>query len=128
VRRCRGSVLALSFLIVAGCSSGAPAAVPFQKVRTVPEPRTGPFVISAIDNHFHDIHLNEHKEIAHGRPISVQSYGLHLHNFTLEGTNISVDIPPGGRVLIGILPVGHYEAFCKYHVNTGMRGRFDVVP
>jgi plastocyanin len=126
------AALAGAFLLAlssGGCSSpsrSGSASVP--KIRTIPEPSTGPFVISAIDNHFHDVHPSEHKTIAAGRPVVVKNYGLHRHNFTLVGTGISEDIPPGDDIEIGTLPPGHYTLFCKYHVSVGMAGAFDVAP
>ncbi len=130
----RRLVASIGLVVLVGCASTAPAAVPtpFPKVRVVPEPRTGTFVISAIDNHFHDIHPVDRKQIQEDRPLAIKNYGLFLHNFTVTGTGIDVDIPPGGVVSwprIGtILPPGHYFAYCKYHVTVGMVGEFDVVP
>jgi plastocyanin len=113
----------------AGCSgSTPPRAEAIPKIRTIPEPGTGPFVISAIDNHFHDVHPSEHKTIAAGRPVVVKNYGLFTHNFTLVGTGFSKDIPSGDEIQVGTLPPGHYTLFCKYHVSVGMAGAFDVAP
>jgi hypothetical protein len=125
---------AIGLVVLMSCASAGPATVPtpFQKIRVVPEPRTGAFVVPAIDNHFHDIHPSDKKRIQEDRPLIIKNYGLYLHNFTVQGTNIDVDVPPGGEVSwprIGtILPRGHYFAFCKYHVSAGMAGEFDVVP
>jgi plastocyanin len=127
----RGLAVTGTILVLLGpvaCSRPSAPAATFPKIQTIPEPSTGPFVISAIDNHFHDVHPSEHKTIARGRPVVVKNYGLFTHNFTLVGTGFSEDIAPGSQILVGTLPPGHYTLFCKYHVSLGMAGAFDVAP
>jgi plastocyanin len=53
-----------------------------------------------------------------------------LHNFTLQGTSIDVDIPPGdefnGEPIAGVVDSGLYVLVCKYHL-PGMIGEVTVV-
>ncbi|MEX2203424.1 MAG: hypothetical protein WD965_05000 [Actinomycetota bacterium] len=52
-----------------------------------------------------------------------------LHNFTLQGTSIDVDIPPGdefnGEPIAGVVDPGLYVLVCKYHL-PGMVGEITV--
>jgi hypothetical protein len=117
-------------VLLAACEGSTAAVKPsasFEKIRVVPEPSTGAFVISAIENHFHDIHPVDHVKIAEARPFYVTNYGLFRHNFTVQGTDISKDVLPGQTIYIGFFRPGHYFAYCKYHVSVGMVGQFDIV-
>ena len=53
-----------------------------------------------------------------------------LHNFTIQGTSISVDIPPGdefnGDPITGVVDPGLYVLVCLYHL-PGMMGEITVV-
>jgi hypothetical protein len=95
-----------------------------------PEPSTGPFVVVAVDNHFHDIHPVDRTHIAETRPFVVKNEGRNLHNFTIVGTGISVDIPSGQTLrwhrLGDHLSPGVYRVFCRYHANVRMTGVFVV--
>jgi plastocyanin len=95
-----------------------------------PEPRHGPFVVVAVDNHFHDIHPVDRTRIAGSRPFVVENQGQNLHNFTVVGTNISVDIAPGHELLWSHLgdhlQPGVYHVICTYHAYLGMTGIFIV--
>ena len=104
------------------------------RVETPPQPTTGPFVVVAVDNHFHDIHYSERNLIGENRPFEVKNEGNNLHNFTVVGTNISIDIKPGGEFvwprLGSVLKPGNYQVICKYHtyVHPPMGGHFTVTP
>ncbi len=97
-----------------------------------PEPSTGPFVVVAVDNHFHDIHPVDRTRIAESRPFIVKNEGRNLHNFSVAGTDISVDIAPGHEMVwsrIGThLAPGVYHVICTYHSYLGMNGLFVVIP
>jgi hypothetical protein len=126
-------------LAFVSCSSGGNAApvqtgLPVPIVSVLPAPTSGPFVVVAVDNHFHDIHPEEFNEIQEDRPFVVKNEGRNLHNFTVLGTDISIDIAPGQQfewTRIGDkLPPGRYNVICTYHTGSywNMRGQFDVVP
>jgi hypothetical protein len=109
---------------------GAAAFARVPNVIYEPEPTSGPYVVVAVDNHFHDIHPEDDPQIAADRPFVVKNEGGNLHNFTVVGTGISIDILPGHGFTwdpIGAhLPRGVYQVICKYHYYLGMRGEFTV--
>ena len=91
----------------------------------------GPYVSVAVDNHFHDVHPVDLKEIDGDEAFVVRNEGSNLHNVTFPGTKISEDIKPGQswridpvRKLGGL---GTYKFFCSYHADQGMRGVFTLV-
>jgi hypothetical protein len=97
-----------------------------------PEPTSGPYVVVAIDNHFHDIHPEDHNVIHADQPFVVKNEGRNLHNFTVIGTTISVDLRPGqsftwDRIGTRLKPAT-WVVVCKYHAYLGMIGTFTVVP
>lgn len=104
---------------------------PPYRVEASPEPTSGPYVVVAVDYHFHDIHPEDHREIAGNRPLVIKNSTTNLHNFTVVGTGVSRDIPPGGQIsfspIAKTFPPGTYQVFCKYHVDRGMTGAFTVV-
>ncbi|MFL5799929.1 MAG: hypothetical protein ACJ77A_18625 [Actinomycetota bacterium] len=128
----------VAMFLLAGCaaagahpgSSTTPARPPFVPVETPPEPTTGPFVVVAVDNHFHDIHYAERNPISEDRPFVVKNEGRNLHNFTVIGTHISIDIRPGHQFtwtrLGDHLTPGTYQVVCKYHTYVNMGGHFTV--
>jgi hypothetical protein len=95
-----------------------------------PEPQRGPYVVVAVDNHFHDIHPVDDPAIAAHRQFVVKNEGRNLHNFSVVGTDISINLKPGEvlrwRHLGGHLDRGTYHVFCKFHADQGMKGVFTV--
>jgi hypothetical protein len=95
-----------------------------------PEPKHGPYVVVAVDNHFHDIHPVDDPSIAAHRGFVVKNEGFNLHNFTVIGTKISINLKPGDvlrwRHLGNHLPPNTYHVFCKFHLQQGMKGTFTV--
>ena len=85
-----------------------------------------------MDNHFHDIHPSDPPTIAADRPLVVKNEGFNLHNFSVVGTHISIDLRPGTQFSwahIGAhLKPGAYLVVCTYHAYLGMVGRFTVSP
>jgi plastocyanin len=85
---------------------------------------TKPYVITAIDYHFHDAHPT--LPIAPGRDLIFKNAGRNVHNVSIPALGIAHDIPPGGEFTIdnvaGRLQPGRYELFCKYHQDRGMTG------
>jgi hypothetical protein len=100
-------------------------------VRTLVRPTNGPYVSVAVDNHFHDIHPDDHIQIASDRTFIVKNEGHNLHNFRIGGTNIDVNLRPGDRFSIDPLSKrldpGLYTVTCKFHESMGMVGQFEVV-
>ena len=125
-------MMVLAAVALTACSSTPGPASSGDRVILQPEPSVGAFVVVAVDNHFHDIHPIDHTEISETRPFIVKNEGNNLHNFTVQGTNISIDIQPGGQLVWprpgDHLGPGNYTVFCKYHVYAGMTGDFIVTP
>ncbi len=113
-------------MLLAACSHG-PGGPATANVSILPDDPNEPYVISAIDYHFHDAHPT--RPIAPGRTLIIRSQsqaGL-LHNVTIPGTTYSKDLPPGGQLVIKDVASllggpGQYPFFCKYHVDLGMKG------
>lgn len=91
----------------------------------------GPYVSVAVDNHFHDVHPADDKEIDDDVAFVVRNEGSNLHNVTFPGLDISKDIDPGESYRIDPVRklggIGTYNFFCKYHAEQNMRGVFTVV-
>jgi hypothetical protein len=137
-RACAPFLCVAASLLLAACTatSGATPAGGYTysppEVIYSPYSTTGPFVVVAVDNHFHDIHPSDPPTIAANRPFIVKNEGYNLHNFTVVGTNISIDIKPGHEFVwptIGAhLKPGHYKIICTYHLWAGMTGILNVAP
>ncbi|HYU57599.1 MAG TPA: hypothetical protein VEO00_06065 [Actinomycetota bacterium] len=120
----RPALAVLLALLGSACGLTGPLEVPS------PEP-TGPYVITAIDYHFHDAHPS--RPVSLSRAVAWNSQARNVHNVTIEGTDFSMDLPPGERIEIdpisSLLPEpGRYRFFCAYHVDRGMRGVLVLVP
>ncbi len=129
------ATIALCASAAAACSQQPASASysprPPYRVEVSPEPTSGPYAVVAVDYHFHDIHPEDHREIAGDRPLVIKNSTTNLHNFTVVGTGVSRDISPGGQIsfspIAETFPPGTYQVFCKYHVDRGMTGAFTVV-
>jgi hypothetical protein len=123
---------ALALLLLTCCSPGSTEHDPGPRSTVIfnPEPTRGPYVVVAVDNHFHDIHPVDDPAIASRRQFVVKNEGFNLHNFSVAGTKISVNLKPGQvlrwRPLGSHLEPGTYHVFCKFHADLGMRGIFTV--
>ncbi len=83
-----------------------------------------PYVVTAIDYHFHDAHPTF--PIGSGRDFHVDNEGRNVHNVTIEALGFSRDVQTGGRLTISRiaerLDPGRYLLVCRYHVDRGMTG------
>jgi hypothetical protein len=89
-----------------------------------------PYVVTAIDYHFHDAHPS--LPIALDRPLQFSNQGANKHNVTIEGTDYNRMIRPGQRITIdpvrSLLPApGRYAFVCKLHADRGMAGTLRIV-
>jgi plastocyanin len=88
-----------------------------------------PYVVTAIDYHFHDAHPTA--PIAPGRGFVVVNEGRNVHNVTIPALDIVTDVQPGGEFTVddigGRLAPGHYELFCRFHKDRGMTGVILIV-
>ena len=85
----------------------------------------GPYVVTAIDYHFHDAHPS--LAIPVDRAVQFSNQGRNPHNVTIEGTAYDRTIQPGERITIdpirSLLPEpGRYAFVCRLHADRGMSG------
>jgi len=90
-------------------------------LRAEPEP----YVVTAIDYHFHDAHPT--RPLVSGQDFVVENQGRNLHNVTIPALGFSEDVRPGDRVtiedIVDRLAPGRYELFCQIHLAAfGMKG------
>ncbi|HEX9891273.1 MAG TPA: hypothetical protein VGB28_04370 [Actinomycetota bacterium] len=93
--------------------------------RSLPRDPDAPWVISAIDYHFHDAHPTD--PLAPEREVVVSNQGRNVHNVTLADIGFSRDIQPGERISLGpageLVPgPGRITLRCTYHLDRGMTG------
>ena len=84
-----------------------------------------PYVVTAIDYHFHDAHPT--LPLLPGQDLVVTNQGRNLHNVSIPALGFSQDIRVGGRVTIediaDRLAPGRYQMFCRIHLAAfGMKG------
>ena len=130
-----GAWMWLVFALVAcltACTEGAPERpAPSFSPQRQPEvvglndDPSQPYVVTAIDYHFHDAHPS--LPIAVDRPLIVRNQGSNTHNVTFPGTEFSENIKPGGDVAIAnpgrlLGGPGRYRLVCLLHADRGMFG------
>jgi plastocyanin len=84
-----------------------------------------PYVVTAIDYHFHDAHPT--RPLVPGQDFVVDNQGRNLHNVSIPALDFSKDIRPGDRITIEdiaeLLEPGQYTLFCRIHLKAfGMKG------
>ena len=108
----------LALALLAACGNGAgpgPAS-------TSP----GPYVVTAIDYHFHDAHPS--LPIATDRPVVFNNVGRNPHNVTIPRIGFAAELPVDGRLEVEpISEPGRYAFFCSYHRDRKMTGVLVVV-
>jgi hypothetical protein len=85
----------------------------------------GPYVVTAIDYHFHDAHPT--LPIRSGRDLVVKNAGRNVHNVTIPALGYSEDVQPGRQLTISDVAAkfgaaGRYPFVCLYHRDRAMRG------
>ena len=115
---------ALAFtLLLGGCSD--------DDVPRALYPTSGPYVVTAIDYHFHDAHPS--LPIPLNRALEFSNQGSNVHNVTVPGTDVDRNFRPGVRFAfepVGSLLAepGRYSFYCKLHRDRGMSGTLVVAP
>ena len=66
-----------------------------------------------------------------GQSLELRNEGSSLHNFTIDGTDVDLDLPPGGEptrteAIGGAVAAGTYGFYCSYHRSLGMDGEITV--
>ncbi|HEV8682803.1 MAG TPA: hypothetical protein VGS09_08530 [Actinomycetota bacterium] len=123
--RAAALVVLLVFLSSAACVGEGNGSSP-----TILQDPSRPYVVTAVDNHFHDAHPSE--PLALDRSLVFKNEGRNLHNVTIAGTTLSRDLEPDTSFTISSLGSlvdgpGRYRLFCKYHADLGMTGDLVVV-
>ena len=113
------AVVAILLFAASGCSSDD----------STTEER--PYVVTAIDYHFHDAHPS--LPIEPSRAVQFSNQGRNPHNVTIKGTPYDRTFQPGVRITIdpvgSLLDVaGRYPVYCKLHRDRGMSGVLVVTP
>jgi plastocyanin len=85
------------------------------------------FTIVMVDNAFEPACFTAGAE----QGITVVNEGSAIHNFTMVGTQVDVDVQPGaefnGDPVAGVVAPGTYELICNLHEGLGMVGEVTVV-
>jgi plastocyanin len=84
-----------------------------------------PYVVTAIDYHFHDAHPTF--PIAPDRTLIVKNVGRSVHNVTFADVGFSRDVAPGEQLVIRDIGKllggpGEHSMYCAYHIDRGMSG------
>jgi plastocyanin len=65
-----------------------------------------------------------------GQGIKLTNRGGSVHNFSVEGSDVDIDIPPGETVsteaIAGAIEPGTHTFFCEYHRSRGMEGQITI--
>ena len=84
-----------------------------------------PYVVTAIDYHFHDAHPTF--PIGPGRDLVIKNAGRNRHNVTIPALDYSMDVEPDGQLAIEDVAArfgraGRYAFVCLIHEDRGMSG------
>ncbi|MGH2724856.1 MAG: cupredoxin domain-containing protein [Actinomycetota bacterium] len=65
-----------------------------------------------------------------GQFLRITNNGTTVHNFTVEGTDLDVDVDASSHLTTEVIGQavgpGTHRFFCKYHVDAGMEGELTV--
>ena len=109
-------------------TEGSPSPTPPEDVECVDATATGrpEVTIRLHDDEFVPACLT----VLGGQGLKLTNHGSALHNFSVEGSDVSIDIPPGETVrteaIGGAVPAGAHVFFCEYHRAQGMEGQITV--
>jgi hypothetical protein len=127
-RRLAVALLAAVSMLPA-CGDGgdepAPTTITDRPLNEISYDPSKPWVITAVDNHFHDSHPTP--LLDPDSSIVIKNAGRNLHNVTFVGTDFSQDIEPGGEIVIDPIrdllpPPGPWTLICQLHASQGMQG------
>jgi plastocyanin len=83
----------------------------------------GTAALTTIDNAFQPAALT----VSAGTELELTNDGQAEHNFSIEGTDVSQDVDPGGSATVSVdVDPGDYTMFCEYHRAIGMEGTITV--
>jgi len=83
----------------------------------------GAVTLTMVDNAFDPVDLTAPS----GADVELVNEGAVVHNLTVEGSEINVDVAAGesGTATLDLDP-GDYRTFCVYHEAAGMEGTLTV--
>ena len=120
VRTIRGLAAAV-VLLLPGCADPGPVETPDDE---------GPYVVVAVDYHFHDAHPS--KPITLDRVVEIDNQTNNLHNVTFTELGFDRNVRAGKDLRID--PIGElveqpgvYSFVCKFHQDRGMTGVLVIV-
>jgi plastocyanin len=65
-----------------------------------------------------------------GQSLRIRNVGANVHNFSVEGTTVDLDLQPGSQddtePVATIIAAGRYTFFCKFHRSIGMEGEITI--
>ena len=116
----------LVFAFGAACSSGGGTTDTTPPAQTTSSTTT-PSAANAVTITMTDFQFTPSTVTAStSQDIVLVNNGSALHNFSIEGTSISVDVPPGQTMTLTApgpsFLAGAHPFFCKYHKASGMTG------
>jgi plastocyanin len=141
------TVACLVLVLAAGCGGGPAAAPspspqpsPTEEPAESPKPAASPPECSdeTTTGEAHaTLHLNDNVFspdcliVLGGQALELENEGLNRHNFSIEGTDVDIDVNPDRDARtepIGtIAQAGTFTFFCKYHRSLGMEGEITIV-
>jgi plastocyanin len=79
-----------------------------------------------------DVFLPDCVVVLGGQSFRLRNTGTAVHNFSIEGTPVNVDVQPGSQARTGLVATiagpGTYTYFCRYHRDLGMEGDLTITP
>jgi plastocyanin len=67
-----------------------------------------------------------------GQSLRIRNTGTRVHNFSIEGTPVSIDVQPGSQSstepVATVGGPGTYTYFCRFHRDIGMDGDLTITP
>ena len=121
------AVLASVALLVGGCSSGGGSnpTTPAQTQSSATS-SSNAVTITMVDFSFQPTTVTASTSQA----ITLVNNGSALHNFTIQGTSVTVDVQPGQSTTLAApgpsFTPKTYTFFCKYHQSQGMTGTLNA--
>jgi plastocyanin len=65
-----------------------------------------------------------------GQSLRIRNVGMNVHNFSVEGAQVDLDIQPGSQSntepVATLVAAGKYTIFCKFHRDIGMEGELTI--
>jgi plastocyanin len=118
IQRGASILLALFGLLLAGCGGSS------SKEST----QAAPDCVDLTGSPTADIKMLDNKfdpdcfTMSHEQGLTVRNEGTALHNFSVEGSDVDLDVPSGeatnAEAIGGILQPGDHKVSCKYHLPT----------